>query len=472
MNKLVESTLTKDSKTLNGMSTHSTSLNKCLDFFSIAGSTRRMTEEDILKSFIGAFAENPKLASKILFWARDIRGGAGERRLFRICMLWMCDNYPETSKLLTEHIPEFGRWDDIFYGDTEKAIECILWALASANSLCAKWMPRKGPVANQLRKAMDMTPKEYRKTIVALTNVVETNMCNKNWKNISYKGIPSKAFSKYQRAFWKNDPERFESFLNDVKEGKTSINASAIFPHDVIKSYIDPWEEVANNPAINEQWNALPNYMEGNNERILPVCDVSGSMSGTPMEVSISLGLYISERNEGAFKDAFMTFSYNPTMQYLKGDVFQRVQQLSRADWSMNTDLQLTFKTILSKAVSENVPANEMPTKLLIISDMEFDAAHGDRWSSYDEVSEWNPTAMEMIKNEYEKSGYEMPGIVFWNVNGRIANVPVKANTENTALISGFSPAILKSVLTGEIVSPLQVMIDTIQNERYDIINI
>ena len=471
MNKLVESTLTKDSKTLNGMLTHSTSLNKCLDFFALAGASRNMSENDITKLFTGAFAENPNFAAKILFWARDIRGGAGERRLFRICMMWLSENYPAESKLLTEHIPEFGRWDDIFYGDSDQAIESIIWALASANSLCAKWMPRKGPIANQLRKEMDCTPKEYRKALVALTNVVETRMCKKEWNQITYKGIPSKAFSKYQKAFWKNDPTRFESFLNDVKEGKSSINAGAIFPHDVIKSYINDYD-ATNNAAITEQWNALPNYMEGSTERILPVCDVSGSMNGTPMDVSISLGLYISERNEGAFKDAFMTFSANPEMQYLKGDVFQRVQQLSQADWSMNTDLQLTFKTILSKAVSEKVPVNEMPTKLLIISDMEFDAAHGDQWSSYDEVSEWNPTAMEMIKNEYKQSGYEMPGIVFWNVNGRAGSITSQATTENTALVSGFSPAILTSVLSGKITHPLQVMIDTIQNERYNIINI
>ena len=173
MNNLVEATLTKNSKTANGMTTNSTSLNKCLDLFFIAGASRTMSEEKIIKMFSGAIAENSNIALKILFWARDVRGGAGERRFFRTCMLWLSENYPELSKKVTEHIPEFGRWDDIFYGDTDEAITSIMWALGSANALCAKWMPRKGPVAEQLRKAMGMSPKEYRKTLVALTNVVE-----------------------------------------------------------------------------------------------------------------------------------------------------------------------------------------------------------------------------------------------------------------------------------------------------------
>lgn len=464
---LVEATLTKDTKTANGMATNSTSLNKCLDLFFIAGASRNMSKESIESMFLGALGENPDMALKILFWARDIRGGAGERRFFRICMYCLSENFPQISEKVTPHIPEYGRWDDIFWGDTDTAIQEILWGLGEANALCAKWMPRKGPVANQIRKAMGMTPKEYRKTLVALTNVIETRMCKKEWNQIGYKTVPSKAFAKYRNAFYRNDPTRFEEFLSDVKQGKTSINAGAIFPNDIIKPYLNRRHE--NDDAINEQWNALPNYMEGSKERIIPVCDVSGSMSGLPMEVSVSLGLYISERNEGIFKDAFMTFSAQPQMQYLKGGIWERTQQLLRADWGMNTNLQATFDLILNKAIENKVPQSEMPTKILIISDMEFDQATSNNWN--DHVPAYNQSAIEMIRGKYETSGYTMPGIVFWNVNGRQGNIPVGAKDENTALVSGFSPSILKSILSGEIESPTQIMLKTINTERYKVIH-
>ena len=459
MNELVKATLTKDTTTTNGMRTNSTSLNKCLDFFFIAGASRNMREEDITSLFGAAIAENPNVALKILFWARDVRGGAGERRLFRYCMLWLSENHPTMSAEVTKHIPEFGRWDDILYGDTVTALEEIVWALAEANALCAKWMPRKGPVANQIRKAMNMSPKEYRQSLVALTRVVETRMCKKEWNQIGYKTVPSKAFSKYRNAFLRNDSKRFTQFLTDVKEGKSSINAGAIFPHDIIRPYLNMSHK--NDDAINEQWKALPNYMEGAKENILPVCDVSGSMTGLPMEVSISLGIYISERNEGTFKDAFITFSERPQMEFLTGNVWERSRQLSLADWGMNTNLEATFNLVLDKAVENNIPQSDMPDKLLIISDMEFDQA-----------TSRTHCAMDMIKEKYDNAGYKMPGIIFWNVNGRMGNVPVGAKDDNTALVSGFSPSILQSILSGDLESPLELMLKTLKNERYEVIKL
>ena len=458
MNELVKATLTKDTTTTNGMRTNSTSLNKCLDFFFIAGASRNLHEGDITSLFGAAIAENADIALKILFWARDVRGGAGERRLFRYCMLWLSENHPTMSAEVTKHIPEFGRWDDILYGDTATALEEIIWALAEANALCAKWMPRKGPVANQIRKAMNMTPKEYRQSIVALTRVVETRMCKKEWNQIGYKTVPSKAFAKYRNAFLRNDSKRFTQFLTDVKEGKSSINAGAIFPHDIIRPYLNMNHR--NDDAINEQWKALPNYMEDAKENILPVCDVSGSMTGLPMEVSISLGIYISERNEGTFKDAFITFSERPQMEFLTGNVWERSRQLSLADWGMNTNLEATFNLVLDKAVENNIPQSEMPDKLLIISDMEFD--HCAKGFS----------AMDMIKEKYNNAGYKMPGIVFWNVDGRMGNVPVGAKDNNTALVSGFSPTILQSILSGDLESPLELMLKTLKNERYEVIKL
>ena len=455
MSTLVQQTLTRNSTTFNGMATHTTSFNKCLDLFYLAGGSRYMDSEDIHKIFSAAYGENPVLALRILFWARDIRGGAGERKFFRECLSYLSAKDKTTASKIMSLIPEYGRYDDLFYGVEDEAIQIIKIALQAGESLCAKWMPRKGNRANILRKSLGLTPKEYRKLLVKLTNVVETKMCSQEFNKIQYSHVPSKAFAKYRNAFRRKDEKRFESFLEDVKSGDEKINASAIFPNDIIKPYLGYRSK--QDDAITQQWNSLPNYMEDSKQRILPVCDVSGSMSGLPMEVSVSLGLYISERNEGIFKDAFITFSGNPTMQYLKGDIHDRCIQLESADWGMNTDIQKTFELILDSAIRANVPNEEMPTQILIISDMEF-----DQCTSYD------LTAEEMIKHQFHNAGYEMPGIVFWNVNGRAGNIPAKADTSNTALVSGFSPSILTSLLSDKIDTPLQVMLNTVNSERYD----
>ena len=458
MSTLVQQTLTNNSTTFNGMATHTTSFNKCLDLFYLAGGSRWMDPSEMHKIFSAAYGENPVLALRILFWARDIRGGAGERRFFRECLSYLHTIDKTTTSKIMSLIPEYGRYDDLFYGAPEKAIQIIKIALQAGDSLCAKWMPRKGNEANILRKSLGLTPKEYRKLLVKLTNVVETRMCNKEWNQIGYKTVPSKAFAKYRNAFRRNDEKRFESFLEDVKNGDATINASAIFPNDIIKPYLGYNSKA--DEAITQQWNSLPNYMEGSKQRIIPVCDVSGSMSGLPMEVSVSLGLYISERNESIFKDAFITFSERPQMQYLKGDIHSRCIQLENADWGMSTNLEATFDLILDSAIKTNLPEDEMPTQILIISDMEFNRC------TYD----YGSTAEKMIHQKYHNAGYQMPSIVFWNVNGRAGNIPAKADASNVALVSGFSPAILTSLLSDKIETPLQVMLNTVNTERYDLI--
>lgn len=200
--------------------------------------------------------------------------------------------------------------------------------------------------------------------------------------------------------------------------------------------------------------------MEGSTERILPMCDVSGSMNdngGLPMDVSVALGIYISERNEGIFKDAFLTFSSNPEMQYLKGSLTQRMRQLSSAAWGMSTNLQASFDLILNSAIRENIPSEEMPTKLLIISDMEFNTATRDNRS----------TNLDVIRAKYNQSGYVMPEIIFWNVNGRLGNSPAQVQDQGVGLVSGFSPSILKSILKGKVYGPEQLMLDTVMTDRY-----
>ena len=307
---------------------------------------------------------------------------------------------------------------------------------------------------------MGLSAKEYRKLLVQNTKVVEQKMCAKNWTNINYEHVPSVAMNKYNKAWYRNDGQRFREYLESVKSGEKKINASAIFPHDIIKNCFNHYW-FGNYQELNEaqivQWNNLPNYLEGKANSIIPVCDVSGSMQGLPICISIALGLYISERNEGDFKDAFITFSMKPQMQYLKGNINDRIRQLITSQWDMNTNFEAVFNLILEKALVNRLSQNDIPKTILVISDMEFDNA-SDGNTNYD-----------CIKAKFERYGYKLPQIVFWNVNGRVGNVPVTMKNENVALISGASPSIIKAVLTDEI-NPIKIMNNIIETERYNFI--
>jgi hypothetical protein len=451
-----------DTLTTNGAVTHSTSLSKCLDMFFLSGASRFMSEKDIIQLFVAAYAEDPKTALKVLFWSRDCRGGAGEKRFFRIIMKYLKNESnsasldPDLFSQLMVQVPTFGSWKDVFEIETPDA-ENLDWIKhqfeESLNKgLLFKWFPRKGVWSNAMRKHLKLTPKEFRKYLVANTDVVETKMCRKEWSSIEYKKVPSVAMNMYRKAFVKNDSSRYTMYISDVLSGKTTINASVLFPHQLYQSYQTNQDQ----NSILAQWNALPNFMEGYSERVLPVCDVSGSMTGLPMDVSVSLGCYISEKNQSIFKDAFVTFSEEPELNYLKGNIIQRFQQLRTAKWGFTTNLQAVFDLILRAAKRENLLETEMPTKLLIISDMEFN-----------EATKKQDTNLDEIRKRYLESGYQLPEIVFWNVNGRMGNSPANVMDQNVGLVSGFSPAILKSILAGKIYGPKELMLDTVNVQRY-----
>ena len=370
-------------------------------------------------------------------------------------------------------VSEFGRWDDllVLVGTPleAQALGLIAEALNAKNGLAAKWMPRpnvgnreKKRWATALRKFMGLSPKEYRKMLVENSNTVEQLMCAREFAMIDYSKLPSKAMSDYMKAFKKNDLARFEAYLTSVEKGETKINAGAVYPYDIVKSL-----KQGNSKGANVQWEALPNYLENSKERFLPVVDVSGSMecpagqnpNVTCMDVSISLGLYISQRNVGPFQDAFVTFSSSPSLQYLKGSLSERYNQLRRADWAMSTNIEAVFNLILNKAKASKVSEDEMPTMILILSDMEFDYAGG---------RSWNPTAQQMIERKYAEAGYAMPKIVYWNIQSRgDNNKPVQFDKNGTALVSGFSPALLTNLLAGKEMTPLAMMMSVIGSERY-----
>ena len=330
-------------------------------------------------------------------------------------------------------------------------------------------MPRKGVIARKLRDMLRLSPKMYRKLVVRLSDTVEQKMCANLWKEIDYSHVPSVAHSRLRKAFNRHDPEGYTQYIESVQKGDKKINASAIFPHDVIaKVNIKPWGNIAQitgteRNSIIAQWDSLPDYISGN-ESIIPVIDVSGSMvtpvSGniTAMDVAVSLGLYTSERLKGPFKDHFITFSSKPQIQHLSGDIVTRLESCVKSEWGMSTNLVRVFSQILSKAKQYNLSQDDMPSKVIIFSDMEFDQA----------INNGDATAFVAIDKLYEQAGYTRPQLVFWNITGRSnSNTPVKIHDGGTALVSGFSPSILSSIMGGNL-NPLSVVLKTIEKERYD----
>ena len=467
--KLVNFARQKDRITEKGMVTNSTSLNSCVDMYFMAGASRHWTEKQIEDLFQKALAEDPLTALKLMFWARDVRGGAGERRFFRVCLSYLERYYLGYLKKNIELVPEYGRWDDIFHLNKDIYVPLIKKGIENEDGLLGKWLPRKGFVANIIRKSLGLSPKDYRKTVVSLSNTVEQLMCAKQFEGINYEHVPSVAMNKYRKAFYKKDPARFAEYIANVKSGVAKMCASAIYPYQLYDAFIAARTEF-DNQSIEAQWYSLPNYMEGSKERILPMVDTSGSMlfyGGLPSRAGWSLGIYISERNESIFKDAFITFHTYPEMIYLKGSVSERVRAIANVPWKGTTNFDGAFQLLLGKAIEHNLPESEMPTVLLVLSDMQFDPAK----TAYDH------TAMEMIKARYEAAGYKMPRIIFWNLRASKDNVTASAFDENVGLVSGFSPSCLQSILQGEDIdtetkeevkeTPYDLMMKVVDGERY-----
>ena len=447
------------SLTANGMLTNTSSLNPCLDLFFAIGSSRG---KDLSLQFERAYLEDASVAMRVLFWARDVRGGAGERGIFRSLLQHMESRHPEVLEKVLHLVPEYGRWDDLLvFKSAELKIQAyslINRALRDGNGLTAKWMPRKGPIAKALREYMNETPKGYRKLVVNLTKVVETQMCAREWDKIVYDHVPSVAAARYQKAFNKHDATRYAEYKLALSTGEAKINAAAVYPYDVIKSLNSGDSKVAV-----AQWEALPNYL--GDDKILPMVDVSGSMTDrvggnanlTCMDVAISLGLYIADKQQGAFKDMWLTFSERSQLEILRGDLSTKYHSMRWDHVGYSTNIESAFRSVLTTAKSANVPADEMPKYLLILSDMEFNPAQFGA----------NIKAIDMVRQQYEAAGYAMPHIVWWNLNAREGNVPVKFDEQGTALVSGFSPAILKNILAAKNFTPVDIMLDTVNSERY-----
>ena len=494
MNKLKkDSNLTH---TENGGLTHKTLDSKILTMFAVGGAYRSRSDEDVILLFKNAFNENHTLAMKCLFYLRDVRGGQGERRFFRVAFRWLCQNYPRTALKNLENVSEYGRWDDLIY-TTEgtplerQAFDIIKHQLAldiqcKTPSLLAKWMPSQNAsnketkrLGHVLANYLNMTSREYRKTLSVLReriNVLERLMSANRWNEIEFDKIPSKAGLIYRNAFARRDilAKKYEAF---AKNKNTKVNAEVLYPHDIArKAFAMRYNTSLEDPnrlMLQKYWDNLKDFYNGRKENGIAVIDVSGSMSGTPMEAAVSMGAYIADKAHGPFANHFITFSARPELIEFEGvDIVDKFNRAIRADWGMNTNVKAVFDMLLRIAQSKHVKTEDMPTRIYIFSDMEFDdcVTFSDKKKSYGWWDEFETVTideansdLENIKMEWNNAGYKMPQIIFWNLNARQNRIP--AIGEGFSYVSGFSSSMIDCILSGK--DGYDLMLDKLNSDRY-----
>lgn len=482
--------LTNSTTTENGDTTYQSSLCDLVDLFGSIGSMRKWADAEVFKAWSKAYDADALKALKMLFFARDIRGGLGERATARKIFKWLADKDPNTFALNLSLIPEFGRWDDLveLIGTpvTKNVVDLIQNQLAadessSSPSLMAKWLPSENTSSREtrrkarlLRKALNMDPKTYRQTLSILRKkigLVETALSQRAGTGINYDHVPSKAAMLYRKAFGRKDPTGYAAYIAGVQQGTRKINSSALFPYEIVATM--QRSQRSDRPTLEAQWKALPNYIGEGLKNAIAVVDVSGSMMGfkvsnkggaTALDVSLSLGIYLAERNVGPFKDAFITFSANPTMQRLIGNTLeQKIANMNQAEWGMNTNIRAVFDLVLQAGITGKVAKEDMPRAIIIVSDMQFDAAS--------RITGALPFIEEM-KNLYAQNDYQLPQLVFWNVAARVGQQPVRFDENGTCLISGASPTLFNTCLSGEITTPEDIMLKAICDKRYAAVRI
>ena len=474
--------------TENGALTHKSTNSECLDLFATIGAIRFAADNEVIARFIRAYCEDADLAMKILFFGRDVRGGLGERKVFRTIIRYLADTTPASVVKNIPHIAEFGRFDDLLcllgtgcQNDALKAIktqlDADLDAMAEGKeiSLLGKWLPSVNAsnkdtvaMAKTIARYLKLSDADYRRLLTKLRSeirIIENNLRCKDY-SFDYEKQPSKAMLKYRKAFMRNDGERYEMFLNKVADGEAVLKTGTLAPYDIVRSLIDynRWcfktLDENERKAIDTTWNALEDFTNG--ENALVVVDGSGSMySGIsnprPIEVAVSLGIYFAERNKGAFKNHFITFSETPQLVEIKGrDICDKVQYCMSYNEVANTNLQNVFRLILNTAVKNHLPQEQLPAKLYIISDMEFDHC----------VADAGVTNFEWAKREFARHGYTLPQVIFWNVDSRNNQQPVTQHENGVALVSGASPRVFK-MLAGGVLSPYNFMMEVLGSERY-----
>ena len=467
--------------TENGAVTLRTTGDECLNLFATIGALRNAEDAEIAARFLRADAENPDLAMKTLFYARDIRGGLGERRVFKVILTWLAANEPASLRRNLPYVAEYGRWDDLLtLLDTpmrDEAVELLrtqfkadMTALEKGGSvsLLGKWLPSVNAHnedtvrhAKLLARAFGMTEAQYRKALTALRQsirILENNLREMDY-TFDYAQQPSRAMFKYRKAFQRHDEDRYRAFMQKVSQGEAVLHTGALMPYDIVQAAYKATE--AERASLNATWNALEDYT--GDENALVVADGSGSMySGQPMAAAVaqSLAIYFAQHNKGAFHNHFITFSTNPQLVEIKGaDIVEQVRYCSTFNEVADTNIQRVFELILSAAVQNRLPQRELPSTMYIISDMEFN------WCTQDA----SMTNFDYARDLYRQHGYRLPRVVFWNVQSRNRQQPVSMNEQGVALVSGCTPRIFSQVMSGEM-DPMRNMLNVLLSERYEII--
>jgi hypothetical protein len=473
--------------------------------------TRHTPTGNVEDYFGAAFKRNPLYATRLAFQLRDCRQnnpGKGERELFHKCMIWLIKNGHANlvHKFIMEgQLEKFGSWHDVvkmMCEYTDKKTQCVaaeylfttlkrdmeylsIPEKKSQISLAAKWAPserskmwNKNPMmckdfVTMFYKFFDFPAgstqtllKCYRNHLTALRahlNVVESLMCARKWDDIALERVPSIAMKNYRNAFKKHCAEKLDAFLKKVANGQAHINSGQLFPSDVVKQYFT--RVGAKNDVLEAQWTELTKKYASSLGNSLALVDVSGSMSGVPLENAVALGLLISNAASPAFKDRFITFSSKPQLYDLSActSLFDKVQTMNKSPWTLNTDFWAVHKLIVEHAVREKIPQSDFPERLFVFSDMQFDAAD----SSYTGVTH------DKVKRLYADNGYTLPTVVYWNLNGEYQTTPVKSNYDNTVLISGYSANVLQYLIeTGEVPTPEKFVKDLVEHSAYQCINI
>lgn len=489
------------SVTENGAVGYRTTGKELLDMNFAISSMRNMREKEIVDRYVKVFYEDKLLAVKWLFYVRDIRGGVGERRLFRICMKYLAENHREIAKATIELVSEYGRWDDLLcLLDTglrddvvavfDKQITKDMENMQNNKSvsLLAKWLPSPGASSCETKRlagivlsGLGLSEKQYRKMlskIRAYLKIVEVDMSKKEWSNIDYSAVPSRANLIYNNAFLRNDEERRRKYLESLQKGETKINSGVLFPHDIVNRYMnkDRWVAAVDpidNVALEEMWKELPDYVNGAGNTIC-VADGSASMTtsigtgtSTALDVANALAIYFAERSFGQFKNTYITFSEHPRIVNLgKGKSLREKIEIALAHNEItNTNIEAVFDLILTTAVEKKMSQDELPQNILILSDMEFDGCvtcFDGNWHH----SRPTQRLFKTFEKRYAEHGYKLPRLVFWNICGRTGTIPVKENDLGVALVSGFSPAVMKMVLSNS-VDPFECLLEQVNSERY-----
>ncbi len=503
MNDLKE-TLNEDfneSITANNANGYRTTGKELLDMNFMVSSMRKMSDKQIIDKFVKAFYENKMYAIKWLYYVRDAREGVGERRLFRVCMEYLAKNHTDIAKAMIPLTAEYGRWDDLLsLLDTELADNVIklfgdqltedMKNLKSNKpiSLLGKWMPSCNASSRKTRKLgveiaekLGISERKYRKMLSAIRkylDVVEVKMAAGQWDQIDYSKVSSRANLIYNNAFLRHDEERRRKYLESLQKGETKINAGVLFPHDIVHKYynLDYWRINIKNydTALEEMWKALPDYVNGAGNTIC-VADGSGSMytrvGGTnvmAIEVANALAIYFSERCSGQFKDNYITFSMNPKLVSFSRakSLKEKIEIALKHTECANTNIEAVFDLILKTAIRKNMKQDELPQNILILSDMEFDSCVEYNRSSRCNLNRPTKRLFKVFEERYAEHGYKLPRLVFWNICSRTGTIPVKENDLGVALVSGFSPAVVKMVLSNS-TDPLECLLEQLNSERY-----